>query len=272
MQVSCMHYTNNARLAAGIKTFCVEPGFRFLCLDGTVTKMKDQFNVITPVVTVLVTFISKKNQKSYGVVLTSDSQYKNMTGTVVDLETFAHKRTHYALCCLLAEKYRNTSNRYTIEFSGVGESVIVTPAPADVQADFNCILKGTTGEALVTGADAIQRVLSTCQEVKSFEYCTITPDVEKVVTVRKSRGEIYREIAHYLNRTIALASTLDGQILEQYISATAVLEVYTKPDGTRYYKRISPIVMRSSQPFCIYLTNASVEDIAREQGRNLKRS
>lgn len=271
MKASCVYFTNNARLADGIVAFCKEPGFRFLCLEGTITKNKEQFTVVTNTVTVLVTFISTKNQKTMNAILTSDPRYKSLSKKIVDIEEFAHSKIHYSLCCLLAEKFKNTNNPYTIEFIGNGETVTITPAPVDVKSDFNCTLRGTSGEAMVTGTNAIKQVLASCTDVKCFEYTTITPDVEKAVSVRKSRGEIYREIAHYLNKTIALTAICDGQILEQYISATAVLEVYTKQDGTRYYKRISPIVMRNTQPFCIYLTTASVEDIAREQGRNLKR-
>lgn len=272
MKVSCMHYTNSARLVAGVEAFCQEAGFRFFCLEGAITRNKNKFTVASEEVTVLITCISQKGQKALAAVLTNNSEYKKYSGKTVELDLFQQAKIHYDLCQLLMEKFGNTNNAFNIEFAGNGATVTLTPEVEEGQKGLCCTLKGTSGEAIITGPKAIEGVLDTCTDVKFFSYTSITPDCEKTVSVRKSRGEIFREISHYLNKTIVLASMIDGQIVEQYISATSVLEVYTKPDGVRFYKRISPIVMRASSPFCIYLTTASVEDIAREQGRSLRKN
>lgn len=273
MKVLCKYFPNSARLASSISVFSGEPSFRFFCLDGSVVKAKGQFKIVTDVVTVYVSCISTKTKKNLMVLLTNDAKYKKQDGVPVDIDV-KQTNAYFTLCQLLMDKYNVTSNVFTIDFAGQGEVASLQPGVDENGKSYlSCCLKGTLGETLMTGASATKGVLATHADLKRFSYTTASEEVEKSVSVSKSRGEMLREIAHYLNKTVVLVSFLeDDRVLEQYVSATSILEIYTKQDGTRFYKKISPIVLKNTLPCCVYLTVASVDDIMREQGRSLKKN
>lgn len=273
MKVLCKYYNNSARLAAGISAFSAEPSFRFFCLDGSVVKNKGQFKVATDKVTVFVSCISQKTKKNLMVLLSNDAAYKEHDGQPYELDLQAVGSINFTLCQLLLEKHAITSNPFEIDFAGNGEVATISPTKEEGKKPvLSCCLKGVGGEAITTGNEVIKAILAYRTDIKRFSYTTASEEVEKSVSVRKSRGEMLREISHYLNKTVVLVSfTGDNRLLEQYVSATSVLEVYTKQDGTRFYKKISPIVLKNTSPFCLYLTVASVDDIMREQGRSLKK-
>lgn len=274
MKVLCKYYANTTRLIAGVSSFSGEQGFRFFCLEGSITKNKAQFKAHSDVLTVLVSCISAKTKKNLMVILTNSPRFSAMDGKPIELNYDDFTGIGYTLCELLREKYSTTGNKFQIDFADKGSTITITP---DMDAQHNpylvCCMRGPSGEVLMTGEASIQNALRNNPDIKGFSYTTESAEVEKTVTVRKSRGEIFREISHYLNRTVVLVScSEDNRLIEQYISATAVLEIYTNQQGVRFYKKISPIVLKSTKPFCIYLTSASIDDIAREQGRNLKKS
>ncbi len=273
MKVLCKYYANNARIAAGIMAFSAEPSFRFFCLDGAISKNKGQFKAMTERVTVFVSCISQKTKKNLMVLLTNDPVYKDHNGEPYELDFKSAGNVYFTLCQLLLEKHLITNNPFEIDFAGNSEVATIAPTYEDgKKAVLTCCLKGVGGEAITTGNEAIKSILVCHADLKRFSYTTASEEVEKSVSVRKSRGEMLREVSHYLNRTVVLVSFMeDDKLLEQYVSATSVLEVYTKQDGTRFYKKISPIVLKNTTPFCLYLTAASVDDIMREQGRSLKK-
>lgn len=271
MDFLCKYYTNPVRLAAGVSTFSDMPGFRFFCLEGTLIKAKDQFKVVSDRISVCVSFISQKTHKVAMVLLTNDPQYKEYSEGHVDINPPSTQRIFSNLSTLLLDKYSKTSNPFNIFFSGDAMTVELKPYSDEGFCELQCVLHSVAGDAIVENSAAINNILSSCVDVKEFSYAAVSPDVEKTVSVRKPRGEIYKEISRYLNKTVALVAFTEDSLVEQYIGSTGILEVLTKPDGSRSYKRIPPLTMRNYNPFCIYLTTASVEDIAREQGRSLRK-
>lgn len=273
MKVLCKYYSNTIRLLAGISNFSEEQSFRFFCLEGSIVKLKTQFKIVTDEVTVFVSCISKKTRKNLMVILTNMPKYRDMDGKLIDLNFVEYNGIDFTLCKLLFDKFNVTHNFFEVEFASKDATFVIYPDNNvnTVSSLVGCI-KYEEAEAIVTGDAAIKNMLNTTVDIKSFSYRTVSNDIEKEVSVRKSRGEIFREIAHYLNRTVVLVSCLDdGRLVEQYISARSVLEVYTKQDGVRFYKWIAPITIKSARPFCIYLTSASVEDIHREQQKSLSK-
>lgn len=276
MVTLCRYYTNNLRLAAGISSFSEEGRFRFFCMDGSITKVKSQFKVTTPTVTVYVTCVSRETNKTLAVVLTSNKKYKNFDNKPINLSDIETSEIHFTLCHLLAEKCSMSGNPFTLEFAGDGEVLQVSGVPVkkltgdkkNYEVSLQCNMRGPTGEVLLTGDEILRDLLNRPLSTKCFEYSLITQEYEKNIAVRKSRGEILREISHYLGRTVVLVSSdANGQIVEQYISPTSVLEVYTNVEGATFCKKISPVILKKTKPFCIYLTSASTVNIAKEQSR-----
>ena len=273
MKVLCKYYTNNIRLASGVSSFSTEPSFRFFCLEGNLVKTRSGFKILSDIVTVFVSCISSQSKNSLSVVLTSNPKYISLDKQVTDFNTFEFKKIYYPLVGFLKQKYEITSNMFTIDFSNKSGVASIHPEKSeDGKVTLACTLKYPEGEVIVSGDRAIEEVLSECVNMRKFSYSSVTPELDKEVIVKKPRGELFKEIARYLNRTIVLASNLDEDIfLEQYISSSRVLEVFYKEDGTRWYEKIAHSALKSSNPFCVYLSMSSVDDIMREQGRNLKK-
>lgn len=272
MLLPCRFYTANARLFAGVLAFSREPGFWCCCLKGSMVVNKGVYKATTPSVTVLVNCLSLGDKKPVMAVLTTDPEYQKYDGGKIETDTIPTPSMYMSLCTLLKEKYSNTLNPFVLSFTCDGSTADVS---ADIIGDSICLkatLKIPTGEAILTGDSAISSYLRDARGIKSFQYTAINPAVEKEVTVRKCYGEILREIAHYLNRTLVLISqTQRHLIVEQYISAVGCAEVTTREDGVKVYKKVSASTLQDCNVLGVYTANSTVDEILREYGKALKK-
>lgn len=269
MKIYCKYFANPVRLANGIEVFAKELDFRFYCIDGSILRDKNRFKLVTSTVSVCVAYISEKTHKDLMVLLTNDMKYKSYDNKTIDTEIITSDGIFNLLFKFLCDKYKVTKNIFLIEFKT--EDALIS---LSIDSDTNpiCCVKGANGNVQVTGEQAIKETLFNCKSICRFEYNIDSPDLNKNVKVSRSLGEIYREIAHYLHKTLILVSFLDdGRMIEQYISSNGMLEIYSKPDGTHFYKRVSANQVYSSLPSCIALTTSSVEDVLKEQKQFLRK-
>lgn len=275
MKVACQYFNSNVRLAANLSSLSTENCFHFYCLNGSVSCNKDKFKVISEHATVLISCISKTTHKSLLCLLTTDPSLTNRSGTVSEIDDLIHANSMYTLCTFLMEKFKVTGNTFEIEFCGDPETAFVTPLRDEDTGEvfMSCTLRGQGGDLLVLKEDVIQAALSKCHDPKFFSFSSITPDIDKTVTVKRPYGEIYKEIARYLNRTIVLVSfSGDNEFLEQYISSAGILECVTiVGQGVKRFRKVQSRSIRHTAPFSVYLTTASIEDTAKQQGHSLKR-
>lgn len=254
MEVLCKYYTNNARLAMGMKTFVFEKSFRFYCIEGTAIRNGNNFSVITNKFTGCVSFITDKNVP-VSFMLSTNPKYKEFDGKRVNLKDIEHDNVWVNLCMLLKDKYKATGNVFKIELKGDNEVIAVEPIESDRLA---CSIRGIQGTVMTTGDISLENALNKCSGVRSFEYTIASshPELEKTVSVKRSLGEMYKEISQYLKKTIVLVSNAPtGEIVEQYISTKSITEIYTTIKGNRYKKEVQPADMCEYNPFCIYLTS-----------------
>lgn len=274
MDALCKYYSSNVRLVAGMNNFISETNFNFYCLNGSVVNNKGNMRVTTEYATVLVNFISSESKRNLIAVLTSDPAYEKYNGGKIDTDIIKPSDTKLVLCHLLREKFVHTGNYFRVEFSADGKILAVSPEYSkEGEFQYRLVVKTPTGDILLRGEESLIKMLGSCKALRGFTHSTSSPELEKDISVRKNRGEILREIAHYLNRTVVLVSFIrDGKLLEQYVSTQGILEIMTRKDYTKVYKRIPSASLRYTNPFCIYLTSSSVDEIAKEQGRLLKKN
>lgn len=273
MLALCKYYTSNVRLVAGLDMFASNPGFRFYCLKGSIVNAKGTYKVLTSNATIMVSCISPQTQRNLVAVLTSDYAYSEYNGKQIDTSTIETSDPYLLLCNFLKEKYINTKNPFQIEFGGDNKTVVISADEIENNIDLRATVRSMSGDIIVTGEIPLAAVLRECRLLKSFTYNTITPEYERSISIKKNRGEILKDISHYLNKTIVLVSYIqDGNLLEQYIGSTGSLEVTTRDNFTKVYRKIVPSKLKNADAFCIYLVAATVDSIAREQGRLLKKS
>lgn len=268
----CKYYSNNTRLLAGMKVFSEKQGFSFYVLSGSMLNNKGSWKITTPVVTVMVTCFSDATKQNLVGILTTDSRYKEYDSKKIDTNDIEHSDINMLLCENLRDKYQRTRNPFHIEFGCKNSTVTVTVEEINGVCDFRSTIHSVSGEFIVTGSNALARILKKYSSLRSFCYNSVTEDFDKTVSIRRNRGEILKEISKYLNRTLIFVSSLnDGQMIEQYISNTGVLEVITRADYSKAYRRVSAVSMKKTEPFCLCFSTATIESIAKEQGRLLRK-
>lgn len=269
MKLLCKYYSNQARLANSVLYMSAQPSFRYFCVSGMLVKNKKEFQVLTPTVTLVLACVLPNTGKNSMMLLTSDPTLREQDGKVVDTATIDHDPIFYNLCVLLQEKYKNNHSAVTIEFKGEHMSVVVSISEVDDGA-LQCTVRGADGSIVVHGQRNIRDMLRQCHLFHSFRYMTETAECQREVTVRKSRAEILKEVSRYLNRTLVIVSfQQDGSMLEQYISVSGMLEVITREDGARSYRKATGSRLRDANSFCLYQSTSRIEDIMREQGSAL---
>lgn len=274
MNVLCRMYTNNVRLEMDIARLSKEPGFRLYSLHGRISENNGAYRVHTSSATVCISIVSEKSGKTLVSLLTTEQKYASHNGKYIDLDTVGHDDVYPVLCGYMLSKFATTGSPFSVVFSKDKHVLEVTSVlTEDFNPELVCTVRGTSGEVVVYGMLEVQSVLCNCERPRSFSYNIVTEEMEKSVSVKKSVAEIYKAMATYLNRTIVLISmSKTGEIVEQYYGSRGTLEVVTKKNGSRYFKRQSPSDMRNLDPFCIYTTTSTVEDIANEQSRVLRKS
>lgn len=270
MDLLCKYYSNQARLCNSVQYLSSQPSFRFFSVSGMMVKTKKGFEVITDKVTVVVACVLPNTGKNSMMLMTSDPDLRDKNDTMVDMSTVEHDTIFYNLCVLLQEKFKTSQNDATIEFGGDKVAVFVSVS-AESKGELQCLVRGMSGDMVVSGQQNIRDMLSRCHLFRSFRYVTTTDDFQKEVTVRRSRAEILKEVSRYLSRTLVIVSFLpNGDMLEQYVAANGMLEVVTHPNGTRVYRKATGSKLRDANAFCIYQSMLSIDDVVREQGRALR--
>lgn len=269
MNLLCKYYSNPVRLANSVQYLSTQPSFRFFCVSGMIVKNKKSYDVLTDTVTLVVACVPPGAGKNSLMLFTNDPALKERDGQPVDMSTIEPDPVYYNLCVLLQEKFKMSHNPLTVEFRG-DKMVVAVSISEDEDGELKCSVHGMDGDIVVRGMQNIRSMLGHCQTVHAFKYATSTSECQREVAVKGGRTDILREVSRYLSRTLVLVSLLpDGGMMEQYVSTSALLEVTTRQDGTKVYRKINNNRLREASTFCIYQTVMSVEDIIREQGRAL---
>lgn len=269
MTITCKYYSNQVRLANSVQFLSTQPSFRFFCTSGLIVKNKRNFEVLTDKVTLIVACVLEGTGKNSMMLLTSDESLRDYDGKEIDTESITHDPIFYSLCLLLQEKAAISRNDVSISFKG-DQMVATISISEETESEMQCTVRGASGDIMVQGNANIRDLLSQCNSISAFRHITRSDDEQREVIVSRGRVSLLKEISRYLSRTLVLVSFLEnGDMLEQYISVSGLLEITTKPDGTRIYKKVANNRLRDARAFCVYHSAAKVEDIIREQGRAL---
>lgn len=269
MNLLCKYYSNSARLVNSMQYMSTQPSFRFFCVSGMVIKNKRNFKILTDKVTLVVACVMPGTGKNSMMVLTTDTALKESDNTYLDMSTLEYDPIFYNLCLLLQEKHKASKNPVTVEFSGK-QMVVVVSINGTTEGELQCCVHGPSGDLVIHGSQNVRDMLSQCSSISSFRYAIETPESHREIAVKRGRTELFKEIARYLNRTLVLVAFLpNGDMLEQYISSSSLLEIVVKGNGMRIYKRVTGDKLQAVDAFCVYQSTAEIEDIIKEQGEAL---
>lgn len=269
MILPCKYYNNQARLANTLAFLSDQMSFRFFCVNGLITRTRKDFRVLTDTVTVVVSCVMPGTGKASMMLITSDPALEKMAGKDVDTDTIPQDNVYYNLCTLLQEKYAVSHNPMSITLKHPDGTVTISVG-TETGGELRCDVKTADGELVGDGEDIVKQFLGGVIGVQSFSYSTKTDDFSRNINISDGYTEIMKEVSRYLNRTLVFVAFLaNNEMIEQYVGSSAALEVITRANGTRVYKKVAGSKLRELKPFCVYQTTARVDDIMREQGRAL---
>lgn len=269
MILPCKFYSNQARLSNALRFLSDQPSFRFFCVNGLITRTRKEFRVLTDSVTVVVSCVMPGTGKASTMLVTSDTSLSNMDGKDVDTDTIPQDNVYYNLCALLQEKYSVSNNDVSVTFTHP-DGIVTVSINEGTEGSIRCIMQATEGELVAEGDDVIRQFLGQVTGIASFSYNTTTDDFRRKVSISDGYTEIMKEISRYLNRTLVFVAFLAGnEMMEQYVGFSSALEIITRANGVRVYKKVAGSKLRELKPFCVYQSTARVDDIIREQGRAL---
>lgn len=271
-------YDNKVRLACAMDKLKNEAnGFRFICVQGNFKIAHGHFVAVGETIIAVVTMVTAAKETDMAIlyygdcaelqgkkeVALSDLPKVNICGHLAEQVATKYENTRNPFSMLLTLK----DGREIMLSAGYGEDdggVQIQIMSKDVKGKVECV---------TSNVSLIKEQLAQAADIVEFRYTVKAGDSgSKSVSVKRSRIELYREIARYLNRTVALVSYMEHQsmLVIQYISATECLELSMHAFGMQVYKR-KPLVRLSStlEPRWVFLSSAAVSEIARGQGKVL---
>lgn len=283
--IPIVEYNNPVRMAKVLNSLKKDTDlFHFVCIEGMVSFNRGELVVKEFPAVVLVSFLAEdKNAKMSLMVCGATASLHGKTE--IDLRELPKMNIAKYLIKQIIRKASKTKSWRIVAEMDAGYSIIITGSWDTAEGistdDKACVTKleiwKDGDKAGVTcNEHTIASTLDMVTKITQFSF-TMVDNVGKPVkevTVNNNQVEMYREISRYLNKTIVLVSLDEenGKIIEQHISATSAVEISIKMERQTYYKHKPLMQLANTEPFCAFLSSASVDDVVSEHGRALSRT
>lgn len=227
MTALCSYYSNNKRLGIVLYKLMLEKGAKAIALQGTFITSSKTCVVVGDDVSLLVFC-----KGAPPILITNVSEYAGQDKKSVEISWGVRDSIYNQSLSLCIHKHTTSKNEFEIEYAAPGHTIIASPT---AESTISYKIKTPHGEGLL--ADTYAPIINDVKSIRSFRYTSITDSCEKEVSVKKGQTEIFKELAHYLNKVL-LFSTVDKGVItrELCVSATGCCEVVQTPKGTRIIK------------------------------------
>lgn len=221
MRVLCSYYNNTKRMALVLDKLSVLPGVALYPVRGTYVKAQNTVKCIGKDTEFLVV----PRDGGEIVLATNSSSFAECNKEQIDYALKKRDNIYMQALNLCVEKFGTSGNRFQMDCTVEGCVITATGENGNVSYK----IKAPKGECLLEDAAAREQMYSECKGIKAFTYTVVTDISEKEVTVRKGQLEIFREIAHYVNRALLFTKLERGKITREYcITPTGCCELVTK--------------------------------------------
>ena len=234
MKAVCAYYKNVRRLGLVAERIALAQDVNLYALQGTVIRSPKSVSFLGENISALV--IGKP--EDCPILLTNMPQYENSNGQVVDVAVDRRDNIFTQVLSVCQYKYNVGKNPFTMSCSVKGCTLVVSPTDSGA---LSYVMRGPSGD-IVTESKEVQRdLLMQCTGIKAFQYHVVTDTCEKEVTIKRAQAEIFREIAHYVNKTLIL-SKFDGSTTRDLcISSTGCCEFSTVISGEIAQSRVAKV-------------------------------
>jgi len=144
------------------------------------------------------------------------------------------------LVSLLQMKNEASGNPFVLECASTGCTLRISSGEAGGKLVYEVLTPG--GDAFVTSDLPRAELLSGCKGVRAFQYAMRSDTFDKEMCVRRGKIEIFKEIAHYLNRCLVFYELDDAGLLLRVSCLThnGCCEFYNSSVGQRVKKVAYP--------------------------------
>lgn len=243
MRVVCSYYHNNRHLGLVLSRLEESNDIVVVPIYGAVIRMRNDVRCIGEHVEILVYGRGEK----YPILLTNSSEFSGCSATPIEYETSARESIYMQALRLCIQKNLTSSNPFVMECALNGCTVVAT---AKNTGTISYAMRTPAGELLTESESIPQQIYTQCQSIRGFKYSIVTDTCEKEISVKKGQVEIFREIAHYINKVLVF-SKVDrfGSVIEYCISSTGCCEVITLKSGSTKIVKI-PFTKVKIDPAC----------------------
>ena len=257
MKVVCSFYENDKRLAIVLRKFLAIKDVSVLPIKGTYIVFPSGVRCVGDCVEFLV--VSKTG--GVPVLLTTNQDYSKKNKEEVEYSVSNRDNIYMQTLGLCVDKGRTSKNQFKMECAVDGCTVV---AEFDGESVTHRV-KAPRGEGLLDSGTIPEMVYNDCKGLKSFRYLVVTDTCEKEVSVRKGQLEVFREIAHYINKSIVFVKYDGGEIVKEYcITATGCCELVNVKGR---YKVVKVSFTRTTvDPDCfVYAVDATLDTLLRSR-------
>lgn len=260
MNIYLKKYNNPVRMSCAIDKLSEFKLFRFMTLRGSVFKKKDIFNCKGEEIAVLISFITDNNETMMTLLYLGD--IPELDGKdVITFKDIPTANIYKTLIDALIDKFQHTNNWWELDLRINDNTVLNFSAKENIGIKLD-VIRNNAKLISTTSMSEIKKSINDIKEpvdIIRFNYKSSTIDGgSKIVEIKNSNSELYRELSRYLNKTIVLVSKHEDKFIEQYINHTGIVEVVMNMEGLRQQEKKPIAKMTPVVPFCMYLSNISV--------------
>lgn len=257
MRVVCSYYTNCSRLGLVVDKLGAGNNIGVFPITGVIIRSKGATKCIGPNVELLVYSYTGGTP----VLLTNNSEYCQCNGTEIEYDIVGRESIYVQALRLCAAKVATSKNAFSMECALRGCTAV---ASTDGSTNVSYAIHTPSGEILTESENVPLQLYTECQSIKSFRYSIVTDTCEKDIVVRKGQVEVFREIAHYINKALVFTRVSENQVLNELcVTATGCCEVKRLKDGSTRLAKVPFTKVKIDSTFAISAVDCSLDELLR---------
>lgn len=235
MKVACSYFNNVTRLALVLYKLSVSHDVQVYPVRGTLVR--------TPVtvrgVGTVVEYLVFGSAVELPLLLTTDESYVPFHKQTIDYDLGFRDNIYVQALSLCCDKFITSTNPFQMECGLKGCTVV---ASAKKDKDITYTMRTPVGEVLTVSQVIPKSLYTQCASIRFFQYSVVTDTCEKDVAVRNGQVEIFREIAHYINKALIFTKVEGDRVVKEYcITATGCCEMREVKTRTSSYWKVAKV-------------------------------
>lgn len=257
MRVVCSYYTNCNRLGLVVDKLGAGNNIGVFPITGVIIRSKGTTKCIGPNIELLVYPYAGGTP----VLLTNNSEHCQYNGEAFEYDIAGRESIYVQALRLCAAKVATSRNAFSMECALRGCTAV---ASTDGSTNVSYTIHTPSGEILTESETVPLQLYTECQAIKSFKYSIVTDTCEKDIVVRKGQVEVFREIAHYINKALVFTKVSDSQVLSELcITSTGCCEVKRLKDGSTRIIKVPFTKVKVDNTFAISAVDCSLDELLR---------